>query len=198
MRRTEISYNAELKELEKLQKRLERQQQALAKAEAKAEKFNVKDWDRETYNEWLKTIETEGGWIVKKEDQDKNGAYFRLISARFDLNETTKDLEKTEARLQKKLAAFEKDTEEQKKLEITTRDTEGLTLEEEKKIWAADGITLEDRYWGITPKGQKFYIYRNSIGYSERSLHCYTLRIGKNTIFTSGLFWRAYTVVKNS
>lgn len=201
MRRSEISYKAEIKELEKLQARLERNKKALDKAEAKAEKFGVKDMSHEEHYEWLQNVETEGFFIKNKIDQDKNSAWFDLYRAQDAVKETETAIEKAEARLDKKLTAFEEDKKEQEKLQIVKRDNEGLTFEEEQKLWAEDGIKLEGRgylYHGKTPQGKTFCIYKNSYGYTQRSLKCFTLKIDGEVIFTSGLFWRCYTIVKNS
>ena len=72
-----------------------------------------------------------------------------------------------------------------------------LEFEQEQKEWAKDGITLKGRYYGTTPQGKKFWIEGNN-GFTRRSLHCFTLTIDGETIFTSGEFWRAYGVIKNS
>lgn len=40
---------------------------------------------------------------------------------------------------------------------------------------------------GITPNGKKWWADHNWFGHTDRTLHCYTLRIeGEGTIFTSG------------
>lgn len=79
--------------------------------------------------------------------------------------------------------------------------------ENEYKEWLAqfkqdclkDGIIVEDAcssfIYGTTPSGKSFMISSND-GYTERSWHCYSVRINGNTIFTSGEFWRAYNTVK--
>ena len=72
-----------------------------------------------------------------------------------------------------------------------------LEFEEERKEWLKDGIVLESRYYGMTPSGQRFYIHGNC-GMTLRSRHCFTLTINGDTIFTSGEFWRAYSVIKRS
>ena len=72
---------------------------------------------------------------------------------------------------------------------------EDAEFEKEQKQWAKDGITLEARYYGTTPNGKRFYIERNN-GVTFRSMHCFTLTIDGETIFTSGEFWRAYAEIK--
>lgn len=201
MRISEIQYRAEVKEWEKLQARLERQKKALEKAEAKAEKYGVKDWTRADYRAWIETVEVNESYFIKnKADQDKNGAWFDLGMKRDAVEDTEKSIARCEARLEKKMETFEKDTAEREELEKVTGKEElmKLSFEQEKKEWLKDGIILEDRYSGFTPQGKHFIIYGNNFGMTKRSLHCYTLRIAGETIFTSGLFWRCYSVVKNS
>lgn len=201
MRISEIQYRAEVKEWEKLQARLERQKKALEKAEAKAEKYGVKDWTRADYRAWIETVEVNESYFIKnKADQDKNGAWFDLGMKRDAVEDTEKSIARCEARLEKKMETFEKDTAEREELEKVAGKEElmKLSFEQEQKEWLKDGIILEDRYSGFTPQGKHFIIYGNNFGMTKRSLHCYTLRIAGETIFTSGLFWRCYSVVKNS
>lgn len=205
MRISEIQYRAEVKEWEKLQARLERQKKALEKAETKAEKYGVKEWTTEDRNEWLKTVELDGFYIKNKADQDKNGAWFDLGLKKSALKETEESIERCEARLEKKMETFEQEQEKAEELEKIAgkENTLKYTFEEMQKDWLNDNINLEgasgiNYFWGKTPKGETFHIHRNSFGYTDRSLHCYTLRIAGKTIFTSGLFWRCYSVIKNS
>lgn len=201
MRISEIQYRAEVKKWEKLQARLERQKKALEKAEAKAEKYGVKDWTRADYRAWIETVEVNESYFIKnKADQDKNGAWFDLGMKRDAVEDTEKSIARCEARLEKKMETFEKDTAEREELEKVAGKEElmKLSFEQEQKEWLKDGIILEDRYSGFTPQGKHFIIYGNNFGMTKRSLHCYTLRIAGETIFTSGLFWRCYSVVKNS
>ena len=201
MKMTEIMYRAEVKEWEKLQARLERQKKALEKAEAKAEKFGIKEWTRAEYRAWIETVEVNESFFIKnKADQDKNSAWFDLGLKRDAVTDTEKDIERCEARLAKKTEAYEQAQAEREELEKVTGKEELMMLDfqQEQKEWLKDGIILEERYWGSTPKGKRFIIYRNSFGMTMRSLHCYTLKIGGETIFTSGLFWRCYSVIKNS
>jgi hypothetical protein len=200
MKMAEITYRAEVKEYEKLQKRLEREQAKLIKAEEKAEKLGVKEWTQEQRNAWLETVEMDGYFIKNKADINKNEAWFNLYSARTAIQDTMRQIERAEARLEKKMEAFEQVKEEQEEIEKVEGKEELMKLEfeQEQKEWLKDGIKLEGRYFGTTPSGKSFVISRNSYGYTRRSLHCYTLKIDGQTIFTSGLFWRCYSVIKNS
>lgn len=200
MKRVEIGYNSVANELNKLNTQLEKAQKALAKKQAAAEKAGVAGWTDEEHSEWLKSIETsETGWILNKVDVKKNGAWFDLVMAQDRVDEILYKIEKAETRFQKAEAELEKHRKEVEAIEDLKEKErlQKLEFEQEQKEWAKDGITLEERYSGRTPQGKRFCIYRNS-GYTERSWHCFTLYIDGETIFTSGEFWRAYGVIKNS
>ena len=195
MTKAEITYNSNKKELEKLEARLERRTKALAKAQAKAEKAGVAEWSNEDRLKWLETVELDGFYIKNKEDQVKNGAWFDLLRAKDDLKETERDLEKCRARLETSRTNFEEAIEKEARETISEEKKAKIIqerFEEMVKEWAEDGITLEGRiysgFYGKTPQGKKFIIDRNHYGYTRRSLHCYTLTIDGETIFTSGLF----------
>lgn len=200
MRISEIQYRAEVKEWEKLQARLEREKKALEKIEAKAEKLGISEWTVSDYRAWIETVETEGIHIKNKEDITKNGTWFDLGLKRDAVKRTEESIKKCEARLEKKMEAFEQDEAKREELEKVAGKEELMKLrfEQEQAEWLKDGIILEDRYSGYTPQGKHFIIYGNNLGLTKRSLHCYTLRIAGETIFTSGLFWRCYSVIKNS
>ena len=199
MKRVEIKFTAIAKELEKLYARLERAEKTLEKKTANAEKYGVKDWTPEDRQEWLKTIEMNEGWIVNKADIKKNGAYFEYHSAQYDVKDIKRSIEKVETRLAKAeddLEAYRKEVEELTDL-MKKEELYRLDFEAEQKEWLKDGIKLESRYYGMTPSGKRFWISGNC-GMTLRSRHCYTLYINGETIFTSGEFWRAYSVIKKS
>lgn len=199
MKRVEITYTSKVKELEKLTARLERAEAKLQKAQAKAEKFGVATMTCEEHNEWLTTVPTEDYRIINDADVKKNGAWFDLRLAKSNVEELQRKVEIAERNLDKaeqKLNEYHEELEKIEDLKEKERLYQ-LELEEEKKIWAKDGIKLEDRYFGTTPKGNRFCIRRNYGGYTLRTLHCYTLYINNEVIFTSGEFWRAYANVKN-
>jgi len=199
MKRVEIKFASIAKELEKLYARLERAEKTLEKKTAIAEKYGVKDWTPEDRQAWLKTIEINEGWIVNKEDINKNGAYFEYHSAEYDVSDIKRSIEKAEARLEKAetdLEAYHKEIEELADL-MKKEELWRLEFEAEQKEWLKDGIKLEKRYYGFTPSGKRFYISGNC-GMTLRSRHCFTLTINGETIFTSGEFWRAYSVIKKS
>ena len=155
--------------------------------------------DNEAHRAWLDTVETtEDGWILNKQDIKKNGAWFDLSSAEYELDEVKRNIQNVEKRMAKAEAELDRYMEEV--AEITDLQEKerlmALEFEKEQKEWAKDGITLEERYRGITPNGKRFDIYGNC-GWTMRSRHCFTLRVDEQTIFTSGEFWRCYQEIKN-
>lgn len=170
-------------EIEKLLVRKERCEKALEKKIENAEKLNI----NVTADEWFK---------IRDNVTDKQfAAYFELSIARGNLKEVLKKIENANKRKEKaetKVTEIKHKTAEE---EIERQKAE--TIEE----WAKDGITVTEitsRYIiGITPSGKRFSIYSNN-GFTDRSRHCYTMRIDGETIFTSGEFYRAYRTVKNS
>ena len=201
MKMIEISYRAGANELIKLNTRLERAQKALEKKQAKAEKLGVANMTNDEHREWLSTVETNDmGWIVNKKDQQKNGAWFDLYSAQREVEDVQRQIQNAEARFEKTEQKLEEYHRQVRTIEDLKAKEELMKkeLEAEKKEWAKDGITLERRYHGITPNGKRFSIEGNS-GWTNRSRHCYTLYLeGQGVVFTSGEFWRAYGVIKNS
>ena len=199
MKAIEIKHTSIMNELVKLNARLEKAQKNLEKKMAIAEKLGVADWTNEEHYEWMQTIETNNGWIVNKSDIKKNGAWFDVYRAKSDVTEIQRSIanaEKRFAQAEAKLNEYHAELERIANLK-EKEELRKLEFEAEQKEWAKDGITLDGRYYGTTPNGKKFIIYGNN-GFTLRSWHCVTLRIDGETIFTSGEFWRAYGVVKNS
>lgn len=193
----EIKFRSICKELEKLNSQLERAEKRLAKAEADAVKKDAMFESHEAYRAWLDNVPTDGGWIINKADIEKNGAYRAFTSAQYDVKDLKERIEKTEKRFEK---AQDKMEDRRKAIQIIANQKKKeelmkLEFEEEQKEWAKDGITLEERYRGFTPNGKRFLIRINR-GFTERAMHCFTLYIGGQTIFTSGEFWRAYAEIK--
>ena len=193
----EIKFRSICKELEKLNSQLERAEKRLVKAEAEAVKKNAMFESHEAYRAWLDNVPTDGGWIINKADIERNGAYRAFTSAQYDVKDLKERIEKTEKRFEK---AQEKMEDRRKAIQIIEDQKQKeelmkLEFEEEQKEWAKDGITLEERYRGITPRGKRFLIRINR-GFTERAMHCFTLYINYEVIFTSGEFWRAYAEIK--
>lgn len=202
MKRIEITYRKDIGELEKLSAKLERAEKALSKKAAVAEKLGVKDWNIEDHTAWIKTVELIDGFRMANEsDIRKNGAWFEYIEAVDTVQEIKTRIDKAEKHLQKVETEIDEYRATVAALENlkAKEELQKLDLEQERKEWAKDGITLEDRYFGLTPSGKRFVIYGNNACVEcQRGWHCYTLRIDGNVIFTSGEFWRAYAIVKNS
>lgn len=183
MTRDEIKAKSIATELEKLNARRERNIKTLEKKAAIAEKFGM----NVSKEEWFAL---------------RDGATPDQIGAYLDLSLIRSELEDTEHRI----ATLTRNGEKVQKKVIA--HTERISEEEaerraaaEIKRWADDGITVKhmtsNYIVGETPKGKFFRIEGNN-GITERSLHCFTLQIGADTIFTSGEFYRAYAVIKRS
>jgi hypothetical protein len=201
MKRAEITYTRYQRELEKLNARLERAEAAYEKKLATARKYGVENWTSDDRRAWSETVETtQTGFFINKEDEKINMAWWNLTCAESEIEDIKNAIERAEKRLEKSenevikyRAELDKIADLKAKEEFAKKE-----FEEEQKEWAKDGITLEDRYCGLTPTGKRFVIYGNNYGFTNRSLHCFTLRIDGKTIFTSGEFWRAYAVIKRN
>ena len=200
MKRVEITYAKHQKELEKLNAQLERAKKSYEKKLAVAKKYGVYGWTQADHNEFLSNAETNKfGYLVNKADLQMNAAWFDIVCAEEEVKDIECRIQRAEARLEKaesELASYHEEVERV----ATLQEKEALMkqeFEQEQKIWSKDGITLEGRYYGTTPKGKRFTICGNN-GYALRSLHCFQLIIDSETIFTSGEFWRAYAVIRNS
>lgn len=196
----EIKYMKEMKELEKLNARLERAQKTLEKKQANAEKLGVANWTGAEHSAWMDTVETRNGFIVNKADIKLNGAWFDLRGARREVEDLKGQIERAEGRFEKVEQEIAEYRAQVENLEDMKRKEElrKLEFEAEKKEWEKDGIVLEARYNGKTPSGKGFAIVRNG-GCTIRSRHCFTLYLeGQGVVFTSGEFWRAYNIIKNS
>lgn len=191
----ERTMNKYQNELDKLNTQLERAQATYEKKLEAAKKLGVADWTIEDREEWLKTVPTaENGWIINKEDTKKNGAWFDLSCAESRIKEIKNSIER-------KIRILNKSTQEvkiqsQKNAELEAEKARAKMIEN----WAKDGITITDMssnfITGYTPKNNHFSINSND-GFTERSLHCFTLYVEGKVIFTSGEFYRAYHEIKN-
>ena len=200
MKRVEITFTKYQKELEKLNAQLDRAKKSYDKKLANAVKYGVAEWDADDHTNWIATVEKINNiYIANKEDIKKNEAWWDLYSAKRAVDEITENIERAEKRLSKAEAEVNAYREEINKIEDLKAKEEFAkrTFEEEQKEWTKDGITLEGRYYGTTPSGKTFNIYGNN-GFTDRSWHCFTLRINGETIFTSGEFWRAYAIIKKN
>lgn len=197
MKMVEITYNKEVKELEKLNAKLERAKKAYEKKLEAAKKYGVENWTIDDHSKWLDNVESVNGFIANKSDIKINSAWFDMVCAENEVKDVEKAIERAEKRFEKAEIKLEEYHKEVQKI-ADLKEREKLMqaeFEKEQKQWAKDGITLEARYFGTTPNGKRFYIERNH-GATFRSLHCFTLTIDGETIFTSGEFWRAYIEIK--
>lgn len=199
MKMVEISYRSKVAELEKLNARKERAEAKLQKAKAKAEKLGVAEWSMEDFRAYVDTMEVKDGWFTDKKQVEKKTAWSDRWSAEREVEDIKEQIERAEKRFEKAQKEIDEYRAEVEKIADLKRKEElfKLEFEKEQKEWAKDGIKLEIRYAGETPNGNRFCIERNW-GFTERSLHCYTLYINGNVVFTSGEFWRAYGIVRNS
>lgn len=194
------------KELNKLYKSLERYIDLYEKKQQKCIKLNC-NW---TDEEWC-------------QHRDANDMTDKQYEAYFDMDLQQMYIEDTKNRINKLEQTLKKQEqrvkEESEKNEIFMAEYNRLTdaeiklnqemvkaeyeawLKEFKSACLKDGVIVEEAYssmvFGTTPSGKRFSIIPNN-GWTERSRHCYSVRVESNTIFTSGEFWRAYSVVKNS
>lgn len=204
MNRVAITYRSKVAELEKLNARLERAKATYQKRLTAAEKLGVAEMTTEEHIEWMKTLETENGFLVNKADIKKNGAWFDLIGAEREVEDIEWRIEVAEKnfnKAQEELEEYNRQVEEITDLK-QKEELFRLEFEEEQKEWAKDGIKLTARYIGYTPNGKRFWVERNH-GFTERSWHCFTLTMtddegNANTVFTSGEFWRAYAIIKKN
>lgn len=198
MKMIEIKLRSQTAELEKLTAKKERAEAKLQKARAKAEKLGVAGWSMEDFRAYVDTMEVKDGWFTDKKQIEKKAAWSDRWSAERELNEINASIERAENRFAKAEAEVET-YREQVKAQMSAKAYEDLmkvTFEEEQREWAKDGVNLEGRYYGETPKGKRFWIEGNH-GFTERSRHCFTLTIDGETIFTSGEFWLCYSIIKN-
>ena len=198
MKMIEIKLRSQTAELEKLTAKKERAEAMLQKATAKAEKMGVAEWSMEEYRAYVDTMDSKDGWFTDKKQIEKKAAWSDRWSAERELNDIIESIERAENRFEK--TETEVETYRAKvKSEMDAKAYEELmkvSFEQEQKEWAKDGINLEKRYFGTTPNGKRFWIEGNN-GFTDRSRHCFTLTIDGETIFTSGEFWRCYSVIKN-
>ena len=201
MKRVEISYRTIANEMEKLNARLARLEASYEKKLAKAQKLGVAEWTNADRWAWIATCpKTENGmFLANKKDIEKNGAWFDLQMVTDEIAEYQEKIERTEKRMEKAQDELNAYHEQVANLEdmMKKEELQKLEWEAEQKEWAKDGIKLEGRYYGWTPKGKRFVADPNN-GMTFRSHHCWTLRIDGETIFTSGEFWRVYANIKNS
>lgn len=200
------------KQIAKAQKDIERFSKAVARHTANLKKHTAKC-------EELNCIWTFAEWCdhrdAKTYTDDQYWAWDAMTTDIDNLEEAHRNLERAQKNLDALTGKAEANAEQQKEsdridaLEAkwwTAMSAEDARTEYEKwlKEFKAeclrDGITIKDASanWisGTSASGKRFAMYANN-GMTERSLHCYTLRIEGETIFTSGDFSTGYRYLKH-
>ena len=195
------------KELEKLTARLAREKARAEKKAAAAEKLGAICTDEEWFGGKRDTFTNEQAW-----------AWIDWTGAKRDIQDTERQIENAQKRLDKLTGKVEEQQEERAKEEAIIarcnsienrmltqeeREAKAARKEAEYQKWLAefkaeclkDGIIIDNAcatwFDGTAANGKRFFIDRNN-GWTERSWHCYSLTIDGVTIFTSGEFTTAY------
>ena len=197
MTKTEIKMNSLQKEIEKIQKSLERYEGILEKKIAKCEKLNC-NWSKEE-------------WFIHRDNEDAADAqaiaYLEKKVAESDVIDTRKKLENRLMNLEKVTRQFERESgiaEMNKEFDEKCESIETyLTEKNEEKFkeeCRKDGIVIEETgssfVKGKTKNGKSFLAEMNN-GFTERSWKCYALFIDGKGVFTSGTFARCYGEILN-
>lgn len=181
MKATERKAASCAKLLEKLEIQREKRAQILEKKRAIALLYGV-DID---FGKWCE--------IRTTATPEQHEAYLSLCVARDDFEETERRI----IRLKEKSGKAEKAVAQIREA-IAAEETERQKSEEISR-WAEDGIKVVHMTGniisGLTPSGVRFCINGNN-GITERSLHCFSLTIDNELVFTSGEFYRAYKIIK--
>lgn len=203
MTMAEKKMNSIQKEIEKLEKSLDRYKGLLEKKIAKCEKLSC-NWTDEEYFDKRDADEV---------TQEQWSAWFDKSIEESHVEDTKKRLENAAKRFEKAVAEYEKVAEKTAEdEEINAKELQWLESsqksEEEYYVWlnqfrkecAQDGIIIEEASKiyinGYTTSGKKFSMYINE-GWTRRSLYSYTLRVNGTVLFTSGLFSTGYKYLKN-
>lgn len=192
------------KDIEKAQKAIERNTRLMEKNRTKAEKLGCL-W---TFEEWCDVRDSKQYTWEQYEAWDAWTSY----------RDAVEEAERALARAQKEMAKLtgtaeanaQKEAEDARIAEI---EAQWFSIDLDKLLeeWEAykarviaeakkDGIDIQrftgNEVEGLTASGKRFWMYSNN-GFTERSAHCYTLRIEGETIFTSGDFGTAYRYLKH-
>lgn len=211
------------KEIAKISASLEKSEATLVKKTELCIKLNC-NWTDEEHSEIMKQLHArhEGEaivWLGNDDDlitEKQNGAWYARSAAEDRVSECKERLEKAEARYAKITEAVRVENEKKEEFRKAYEQASEMERkmlaeksEEDYQKWLAwfkaeclkDGIVIDyasnNIVGGTTPSGKRFSFYIND-GYTDRSWHCYTLRIDCKTVFTSGEYWRCYNTVKNN
>lgn len=198
MIRAEQKVNSINKEIEKLEKSLERYSGLLNKKIAKCEKLDC-NWTREEMFQKRDANEMSqeqwSAWFDKSlEEGHVEDTQRRLENAFRRLEKANKEFEKVAVQIELDEMISEKELQWMKSRELKEEEYYKW-LSEFKKDCLKDGIIIDEAnanfITGNTKSGKRFVMYINN-GWTERSLHSYTLSIEGVTYFTSGLFETGY------
>ena len=196
------------KEIEKLTNSLNRYKGLLEKKIAKCEKLNC-NWTKEEMFE-----KREAGEINQKQWE----AWFDKNLAEGNAEDTERRINNAIKRLEKATTIYEKENERNEADQAFKDRANGIEsewnkltkaermakyekwLREFKAECLKDGIIIDEvnsiYISGKTPGDKSFILYNNN-GWTDRSRHCYTLRIDGIVYFTSGTFQTCYRYIKN-
>lgn len=191
------------KELEKLRKSLDRQSGILAKKTAKCVKLGC-DWTDEEWRE-----HRDNGTMTDKQDE----AWFERVCTESQVEDLNRRIANATKRFEKMAGIVEQDTakaEEAGKVVAIDEawvQAQAGKAEELYRAWKAmverffeeNGITAGEITGsfisGKTATGKTFIVYINS-GMTDRSNHCYTLRVDGYTVFTSGTLGTCFAYIR--
>lgn len=207
MTRDEQKVNSIEKEITKLNERIARAEAKLEKKTAAAEKQNAIWTQDEHYDLMI------AGLISPKQED----VWFDYFCATRELDDLQDSLARAQKRLAKATGIYEANEAKRAQAdEIERIGNEWIEAirkqsaeerEREYQKWLAgfkarcakDGVIIDEASHcmvkGLTKSGKRFWMFINS-GVTTRSLHCYSLRIDGELIFTSGDFGTAYARVK--
>lgn len=184
MTQQERKMNSINKELEKLTNGLTKKIEQVEKKSAKCEKMGCLNWTADDAN--------------ASKDVKAYEAWFSLEIAKDDVKDLESRIENAQKRLAKITAQVLNIKEDEAEAD-RIRKIETMSREQFIAECAKDGIKIEvmtnNYLTGLTKSGKRFSIEGNS-GWTDRSRHCYSLRIDGKGIFTSGDFATCYTVIK--
>lgn len=198
------------KDIEKYQKSIARHTALLEKAQAKCDELNC-NW---TWEQWIehresKTYTDDQYWAWSKRNSEQDEIKDAEERMAYSVKQLEKLTGKAEAKAQEQAEADRISEIEsgwwkavREELEKTPEQRQAeyeAWLKQFKAECLKDGIIIEhvDNTCinGKTARGSRFAMYDNN-GFTDRSLHCYTLYINGECIFTSGDFSTAYSRIR--
>lgn len=191
------------KEIEKLNKSLDRQTGILAKKTAKCVKLGC-DWTEEEWRE-----RRDSGTMTGKQDE----AWFDRYCTESEVEDLNRRIANATKRFERMAGVVEQDTAKAAEVsKVQAIDEAWIQAQEAKaeklyKAWKKmveryfkeNGIEPEEitgtYISGKTASGKGFQIYINN-GFTGRSNHCYTLSVDGYTVFTSGTLATCFAYIR--